>query len=106
MTTELFLSYDRVLGAYNAEVVTDRHFGVNLLFDRDRNVLDSSGSTVSPNFDAAMRELGVQTFRYPGGTLTERFSTSRQLSIKSVQLFPGLPELSILTGRDLFNQQR
>lgn len=73
MTTELFLSYDRALGAYNAEVVTDRHFGVNLLFDRDRNILDSSGSTVSPNFDAAMRELGVQTFRYPGGTLTERF---------------------------------
>ncbi len=47
-------------------VITDRHFGVNLLFDRD--TLDPSGTYIR-----ALQEIGASTLRYPGGMLSERF---------------------------------
>ncbi|MGP3699639.1 M10 family metallopeptidase C-terminal domain-containing protein [Rhodobacter sp. NSM] len=46
-------------------VVTTDHFGVNFLFDRDRL---GPGDT----YLQAVRDLGVSTIRYPGGTLSER----------------------------------
>jgi len=47
-------------------------FGINLVFDRDRDPNDATGQRVSPVYSAAAVELGATTFRYPGGTVSER----------------------------------
>lgn len=57
------------IGASN--VVTESHFGVNLLFDRDSNHNDETGRTVSDNFVRAFEELRATNFRYPGGAVSE-----------------------------------
>lgn len=44
--------------------ISDDNFGVNFLFNRDR--IDAEGT-----FDDVIRNMGVQTIRYPGGTMAE-----------------------------------
>ncbi len=55
-----------------ATIVTDRHFGVNLLFDRDRDTTGLAPTAVSAPFDAAVNALGATALRYPGGTIAEQ----------------------------------
>jgi hypothetical protein len=52
---------------YSGEVVTDAHFGANVLMTM--NFLDPGGT-----FDRLLQQLGTVDLRYPGGSLSENLS--------------------------------
>jgi|GEM_PF-3456343 len=54
---------------YSEQTIDSRHFGANLIFDRDR--FETTANGPSGTYGTALEMLGVNTIRYPGGTVTE-----------------------------------
>lgn len=69
--TQICVSPVSIDKLYQGDAAAEQHFGVNMLFDRDRLQAAPSPSNSLTPYQLGVSELGSTTIRYPGGTLAE-----------------------------------